>query len=566
MTPNLRQASAQPVLNEQQRFLDLARRVSETIGTEFFSILVDHLRGVLNAKCVYIGEFVQRRTERVRILAASAEREQVVASESPLAGGPDAQVAVSNPCWYASGVREAFPEDCRLRDLEAEAFVGVPLNDPEGRACGLIAALYPQPLDLEIYSIHSMLTMFAPRVSAELNRKRTADTLRESEERYRAFVESSPDACCRIEFDEPIDTGLPEDEQLARILRYGHVAECNEALVQKLGLEREALIGARISEAALDMKEVRSVVLSMIRSGYRHITMEVAPVDQKGKSRHFMDSYWGIVEGGKLQRIWGSSRDVTDQRSLEVQFRHLQKLDCIGKLASGVAHDFNNLLTVIHAYSSQLLERTQNTDPAYLALTEIQKAVEQGAALTNHLLTFSRKQKVHLQLLDLNRILAEDEGMLRGLIGDNIELITEPNPSLGLVRTDAGHMHQVLLNLAVNARDAMPNGGKLIISLSNVDIDESRPQRLTAITPGSYVRLNVRDNGIGMSADVQEHLFEPFFTTKEAGQGTGLGLSTVYGIVRQSGGYVTVETEPNKGTMFEIFLPKDNAIQAAGEN
>jgi signal transduction histidine kinase len=186
---------------------------------------------------------------------------------------------------------------------------------------------------------------------------------------------------------------------------------------------------------------------------------------------------------------------------------------------------------------------------------EISKAVETGAALTKQLLAFSRKQSAQRQLLNLNTIVAEDEEMLRRLIGENIELITSPEPSLGLVLADAGNMHQVLMNLAVNARDAMPSGGKLSIALLNVDIGETRCPRLAAVEPGSYVELMVTDTGVGMSEEVREHLFEPFFTTK-GNHGTGLGLSTVYGIVRQSGGGIVVETELNKGTKFEIFLPR----------
>jgi signal transduction histidine kinase len=224
-----------------------------------------------------------------------------------------------------------------------------------------------------------------------------------------------------------------------------------------------------------------------------------------------------------------------------------------------VAHDFNNLLTIIRGYSAQMLESTKDADNAYIGLTEIRKAAEKGAALSNQLLAFSRKQDTELKLLDLKPIVAEDERMLRRLIGKNIELTTELKSSVGLVRADAGCMHQVLLNLAVNARDAMPRGGRLIIALTDTDIGENRPPRLAAVQPGPYVRLSVTDNGVGMSSDVQAHLFEPFFTTKEVTQGTGLGLSTVYGIVRQSGGYVIVESELNKGTTFEIFFPRESS-------
>jgi signal transduction histidine kinase len=565
MTPNLQQRSAWKAVGEWQRFLTLSRQVSETIGTEFFSLLVNQLGSALGAECVYLGEFAGVGAMQVQTVAACREGEQIEAFDFPLVGSPDGEVALGKPALYARGVREAFPADRRLHDLQVEAFVGVPLNDAEGQPCGLIAALYRQPLGPEMFFVQSMLTMFAPRAAAELKRKRANDVLRESEERYRAFVQMSPEACWRIEFDHPINTSLPEEDQLARIFQYGHVVECNDALLRWLGMERaDQLIGAAVSAVVRDMETAQSSVRSLIRSGYRYSTVEAMPMDRQGKRRHLLHSLWGIVERGGLHRIWGSSRDVTELRCLEAQARHVQKLDSIGRLAGGVAHDFNNLLTIIRAYSSQLLEHTKSTDNAYIGLTEIQKAAERGAALTNQLLAFSRKQNVQMQLLDLNPIVASEERMLRRLIGENIELITQLEPSVGLVRGDAGYMHQVLLNLAVNARDAMPNGGKLIIELSNVDIDETRPPRLAAVKSGSYVRLSVTDNGTGMTPDVQEHLFEPFFTTKKANEGTGLGLSTVYGIVRQSSGYISVETEPNKGTTFEIFFPRESS-QAAGD-
>jgi PAS domain S-box-containing protein len=562
MTPDSRNRSVYSVAGEQQDFRKIARQVLEMIGTEFFFMLVKQLAGVLNAECVYIGEFVGGKIDRVRTLAACVGGDRMETFEFPLAGSPDAEVARGSPCMYARGVRETFPGDRLLGDLKAEACVGVPLTDSEGRTRGLIAALFRQPLELEMDFVLSMLRMFTPRASAELNRKHAEDLLRESEQRYRAFIQMNPDACWRVEFDESIDTSLPEEEQLARILRSGRVAECNDAMVQVLGLERpEQLVGAAVTDAVPDKKLMHRCFQALIRSGYRHSTLEVTTVNRKGKRCHFLNHHWGIVENGYLQRVWGSSRDVTELREIEAQLRRAQKLDSIGRLAAGVAHDFNNLLTIIRGYSSQLLERTGKDDLCIIEVTEILKAAEKGAALTNQLLAFGCKQGIERQLLDLKPILAEDEQMLRRLIGNNVELATELERSLGLVRANAGCMHQVLLNLAVNARDAMPNGGRLLITLSNVDIGETRPPRLAAVEPGAYVRLSVTDNGMGMSPDVQGHLFEPFFTTKQGTQGSGLGLSTVYGIVRESGGHIVVESELNKGTTFEIFFPRESSQQ-----
>jgi signal transduction histidine kinase len=282
-------------------------------------------------------------------------------------------------------------------------------------------------------------------------------------------------------------------------------------------------------------------------------------VDRNGKQVSSVHTHWGIVENDKLQRIWGSSRDISELRSVEAQLRHAQRLDSVGRLAAGMAHDFNNLLMVIEGYSTQLIESMNEADAAYIGLKAIQKSAEKGAALTNQLLTFSRKQKVELQLLDLKTIVAEDEQILQRLVGESIEVTISLEPTVGLVRANSGSIHQVLLNLTVNARDAMPGGGRLNITLSNVDVGEPRPPELTALPSGAYVRLSVSDNGVGMSPDVQAHLFEPFFTTKKETKGTGLGLSTVYGVVRQSGGHIRVDSEPGKGTAFDIFFPRESA-------
>jgi PAS domain S-box-containing protein len=257
-------------------------------------------------------------------------------------------------------------------------------------------------------------------------------------------------------------------------------------------------------------------------------------------------------------------RDISEYKILEAQFQQAQRLESIGRLAGGVAHDFNNLLAVITGYNSVLLAKTKPSDPAYTGLVEIGKAAEKGAELTHRLLTFSRRQAPRAEPLDLSALIAADEQMVRRLIGEDIQLITRLEPSLDLVRADTGQLRQVLLNLVVNAWDAMPNGGKLTISTSNRELGDKEANRAGA-SPGRYVELAVADTGSGMTKEVMSHLFEPFYTTKEQGKGTGLGLSTVFGIVRKHGGHIDVKSTPGKGTRFKILLPGIPAEPASGD-
>jgi nitrogen-specific signal transduction histidine kinase/FixJ family two-component response regulator len=249
--------------------------------------------------------------------------------------------------------------------------------------------------------------------------------------------------------------------------------------------------------------------------------------------------------------------DVTERHSLEQQLRVSQKLEAIGSLAGGIAHDFNNLLSVIMCCTEFAIARLPDDDRAKEELLEAKKAGARAVALTRQLLAFSRKQVLQPVVLNLNEIATGVEKMLRRILGEDIDYVQVLAPDLGMVRADPGQIEQVFMNLVVNARDAMPNGGKLTIETSNVDFDEEYAARHLGVKPVPYVHFAVSDTGFGMDAVTQTRIFEPFFTTKEKGKGTGLGLSTVYGIVKQSGGHVWVYSEPGQGTTFRIYLPRD---------
>ena len=267
-----------------------------------------------------------------------------------------------------------------------------------------------------------------------------------------------------------------------------------------------------------------------------------------------------------LSDITERKRAEKEKAALQEELRQSQKMEAVGRLAGGIAHDFNNLLTVISGNCELSFLQLKGGDPLKENIQEIKRAADRATSLTRQLLAFSRRQILEPKVLDLNTIIKDLDKMLRRVIGENIKLVTLLSDGLGTVRTDPGWMEQVIINLALNARDAMPSGGKLIIETTNVELGESYAQSHLAMKPGRHVKLCVRDTGTGMSPEVRERLFEPFFTTKAKGKGTGLGLSTVYGIVMQSGGNICVHSEPGLGTTFEIYLPRvDESLEEMRE-
>ncbi len=338
----------------------------------------------------------------------------------------------------------------------------------------------------------------------------------------------------------------------------------NPAFYQSTGLKPEQVIGKLVHEV------IPEPSLALILARYQEAIRSRQTVHWEEETRYPSEVKSGDVTvtpvfgpDGKCTALIGSVHDLTERKRLEQQVRQAQKMEVVGQLAGGVAHDFNNLLTVINGYSEIVLQRLATDDLNHSFVDEIKKAGDRAAALTHQLLAFSRRQVLKPQVLVLNSVIDDMEKMLRRLIGADIDLVTTLEKNLGQVTADPGQMEQILLNLVVNARDAMPQGGKLTIETANVVLGESYAANHVTAKPGPHVMLAVSDTGMGMDAEVQKHIFEPFFTTKEVGKGTGLGLSTVYGIVKQSEGNVWVYSEPGMGTTFKIYLPRvDKPVEA----
>ena len=378
-------------------------------------------------------------------------------------------------------------------------------------------------------------------------RKQAEEALRGSEERYRNIIESIQDGY--------FETDLA-----------GNFTFVNDVICRHLGYTKEELIGMNYRQYASEenSKKLFQLFNELYRTGQPTKPFAVEYIKKNGSKLTAEISVSLIRDSeGKPNGFRGISRDITERRqaeeerlSLQEQLRQSQKMEAIGQLAGGVAHDFNNLLTVIKGYSQLSRIDLKENDPLRGNIQEIEKATQRATDLTRQLLAFSRRQILDLKVLDLNVLLKDLDKMLRRIIGEDIELVTLLSGDLGKVKIDPSQIEHVIFNLAVNARDAMPSGGKLIIETANVELDEKYAHAHASVIPGRYVRLSVSDTGVGMTQEVKEKVFEPFFTTKEKGKGTGLGLSMVYGIVRQSSGDIWVYSEPGQGTTFKIYLPR----------
>jgi PAS domain S-box-containing protein len=385
-------------------------------------------------------------------------------------------------------------------------------------------------------------------------RKLAENALRESEERLRELFDSAP-------------VGYHE------LNLQGRIIQVNQTELGMLGYMAKEMIGQPVWKFIVEEDQFREAMMAKLTKG-----VSSSKALEHNFKRKDGTSFPALVEDlilkdsvGSIKGIRSTLQDITERKkaeeemvSLQEQFRQSQKMEAIGRLAGGIAHDFNNLLTIIKGYSQLSLMELTEDHPLKGSIQEISKAADRASGLTRQLLAFSRRQILEVKVLDFNALLHDLEKMLHRILGEDIELATFLSENLGRVKADPGQMEQVIMNLAVNARDAMSSGGKLTIETKNVELDQEYARSHVGSKPGHYVMVSASDTGVGMPPEIRERIFEPFFTTKEKGKGTGLGLSTVYGIVKQSQGNIWVYSEPGYGTTFKIYLPQvDEPVEAS---
>ncbi|GIK43103.1 MAG: hypothetical protein BroJett011_69360 [Chloroflexota bacterium] len=383
------------------------------------------------------------------------------------------------------------------------------------------------------------LQLFNSYVSLALANARLFEQTTLSEKRYRTLFEESKDAIVIVS---------PE----------GKFIEVNSAAVELLGYDAvEELLQSDLFQYLNNTPDLDKFTQTLAQQGFIK-DFEFTLRKKDGQKVTVLGTAMAMYnEAGEIAAYQAIVRDITERKHLEEQLRQSQKMEAVGRLAGGIAHDFNNLLTVITGYTGLLLDKFADEEDSHRKdIEQINQAAKRAASLTRQLLTFSRQQVLQPTVLNLNEVLSNLEKMLRRLINEDIDLVTVLGKGLGQVKADPGQMEQVILNLAINARDAMPKGGKLTIETANVELDYAYARRYVGVIPGRYVLLTVSDTGAGMNEETQSHIFEPFFTTKALGQGTGLGLATVHGIVNQSNGHIWVYSEPGHGTLFKVYLPR----------
>lgn len=527
---------------ERQVTHEIIRGINVTKDLDDLLKLIHHALGrVLYAENCYVALY--DRTTEMFHFQFHADKHDAPPPPQPIDRGLTAYVLRNGQAMI---VTQAMFDDLLARgEVEligtpSPVWIGVPLRTPAATIGVLVLQHYE---DGNAYNERDLefLTSVANQIALAIERKRSEDALRSSEAHLRLLIEQLPAVLCTVDagmrFTSSVGSGLvrlgQRPNQVVGMSLFEYFQTRDESFLP-IAAHRRAMAG-------------ESVRFHMEFAGGAY-TCHAEPLRD--------------VDSRPIGAIC-MMLDVTDRKQLEAQLRQAQKMEAIGRLAGGIAHDFNNLLMVIQGYTDILLEGLQDEAPLLRSAEQVRAAADRAATLTRQLLAFSRKQVLAPITLDLHTVIAEMQGMLRRVVGEDIDILTVSQPELWSVCADRNQIEQVIMNLAINARDAMPRGGKLTIEASNVMFDEAYSSERTVLSSGSYVMLAVTDTGVGIEREIQPRIFEPFFTTKEQGQGTGLGLATVYGIVKQSGGSIFVYSELGQGSSFKIYLPR---IEQTGAN
>jgi two-component system cell cycle sensor histidine kinase/response regulator CckA len=505
---------------------------------QFFAAIHDIVGQLMNARNLYIALYDPQ--SQLLSFPYFVDEEDPAPATKPLGRGlteyvlRSAEPLLATPAVFEDLVRRGEVE---LIGAPSVDWLGVPLKS--GTACigVLVVQSYNQNTRFAERD-REILKFVSQQLAAAIEHKRHEEALRRSEARSRSLILSAAFGICRCTVGGRF---LDVNPALITMLGQGSV----ENLLQ-LNARRDVFVNPQEwDRLAEDYR--RSGSLNGVEVQWRRKDGRVIIVRLSGCAACLTDEPEEVLEL--------IAEDITERRQLEEQLRQAQKMDAVGRLAGGVAHDFNNLLMVINGYTEVLLEQLEKGGAMHQKVQSIQQAADRAATLTRQLLAFSRKQHLELKVVDVNSAIGDMERLLRPLIGENIELVTRLSSEAGHTRADAGQLEQVIMNLVVNAKDAMPAGGKLTLQSRDVTVRQKFHEP-RFIQPGRYAVISVSDTGHGMDKETQSRIFEPFFTTKEKGKGTGLGLSTVYGIVKQSNGYVFAESEPGAGTTFYVYLPR----------
>ncbi len=529
----------------EQSIQRIAEGVSSLTGDAFFSSLVQWLGRTIGASHVFIGELTSPSMDHVETKAACIRGELVDSFEYHLAGTPcenllklgNGRPGIGS---YTAGTHPYFPGDPSIGKHGTYSYVGTPLADSTGNVRGVMVAL-DDKMTRDPKLIESVFRIFATRAAGEFDRKRAEEV----RNRLATAVEQSGESIVITDSD-----GAP--------------TYVNQAFERTTGYSRDEVLGKSMSmlQSGEHDAEFYSDLWQTVAGGatwtgqFTNKRKDGTAYQESATISPVRDSTDNTTKYIKV------SRDITERIRLEQELRQSQKMEAIGRLAGGIAHDFNNLLTVMGGFAQLLGDRVSGDDKALQYVTEIGSAVDRAADMTGQLLTFSRKAPRKPRQLDLNAVVTDAERMLRRMMGGDVRLRTDLAADVRPIKADHGQMGQILLNFASNAREAMPIGGTLTIATANVEIDEATACQKPELEPGSFVMLSVSDDGVGMDESIRKRVFEPFFTTKGE-NGTGMGLSTVYGIVKQHEGGICCYSEPGRGTTFNIYIPP---LEGSGED